>query len=89
MLLFSSLIASMSLENTTEWDTQLGRYWQTVSNLGLFPVLMIGAVLLITGIVFSFWGVFSKSDIFVVISTIQLYQIRRDGLKGGVLSISG
>lgn len=62
MLIFSSLIASMSLENTTEWNTQLGRYWQTVSDLGLFPVLMIGAALLITGIVFSLWGVFSKSD---------------------------
>lgn len=62
MLIFSSLIASMSLENTTEWNTQLGRYWQTVSDLGLFPVLIIGAALLITGIVFSLWGVFSKSD---------------------------
>lgn len=62
MLIFSSLIASMSLENTTEWNTQLGRYWQTVSDLGLFPVLMIGTALLITGIVFSLWGVFSKSD---------------------------
>lgn len=62
MLLFSSLIASINLENTTEWDTPLGRYWQTVSNLGLFPVIMTGAVLLITGIVFSLWGVFSKSD---------------------------
>ncbi len=27
MMLFSSLIASMSLEYTTGWDTQLGRYW--------------------------------------------------------------
>lgn len=62
MLIFSSLIASMSLENTTEWNTRLGRYWQTVSDLGLFPVLIIGAALLITGIVFSLWGVFSKSD---------------------------
>lgn len=62
MLLFSSLIAGLSLENTTEWNTQLGRYWQTVFNLGLFPVMTIGAVLLITGIVFSLWGVFSKSD---------------------------
>ena len=62
MLLFSSLIASMSLENTTEWNTQLGRFWQTVSNLGLFPVFVTGAILLITGIAFSLWGVFSKSD---------------------------
>ena len=62
MLLFSSLIASMSLENTTEWNTQLGRFWQTVSNLGLFPVFVTGAIFLITGIAFSLWGVFSKSD---------------------------
>lgn len=26
----STLLASMSMENTTEWNTQLGRYWQTV-----------------------------------------------------------
>ncbi len=32
MLLFPSLIASISLENTTEWNTQLGRYWQTIFN---------------------------------------------------------
>ena len=62
MLLCSTLIASMSLENTTEWDTQIGRYWQTVSNLGLFPVLIMGAILLIAGVVFSLWGAFSKSD---------------------------
>ncbi|PYG90406.1 hypothetical protein LY28_00289 [Ruminiclostridium sufflavum DSM 19573] len=62
MFLFSSLIASMSLDNTTEWNTKLGRYWQTVLNLGLFPAIIIGAILLITGISFSLWGVFSKSD---------------------------
>ena len=32
MLLCSSLIASMSMENTTEWNTKLGVYWQTVFN---------------------------------------------------------
>ncbi len=62
MVLFPSLIASISLENTVEWNTQLGRYWQTVMDLGLFPVLIIGAVLLVAGVVFSLWGVFSKSD---------------------------
>ena len=62
MLLCSSLIASMSMDNTTEWNTKLGKYWQTVFNMGLFPVLIIGIILLITGIAFSLWGVFSKSD---------------------------
>lgn len=62
MLLGSALIASMSLESTIEWNTQLGRYWQTVSNMGLFPVLILGAVLMVAGIVFSLWGVFSKSE---------------------------
>ena len=62
MLLFPSLIASISLENTTEWNTQLGRFWQTIFNLGLLPVIIIGSVLLITGIIFSLWGTFSKSE---------------------------
>ena len=62
MLLCSSLIASLSMENTTEWYTELGRYWQTVSDLGLFPVLIIGAVLLTAGVILSLWGAFSKSD---------------------------
>ncbi len=62
MLLFPSLIASISLENTTEWNTQLGRYWQTIFNLRLLPVIIIGSVLLITGIIFSLWGIFSKSE---------------------------
>lgn len=62
MLLCSSLIASMSMENTTEWNTELGVYWQTVFNIGLFPVLIIGIILLATGITLSLWGVFSKSD---------------------------
>ena len=44
MLLCSSIIASLGMENTTEWHTELGRYWQTVSNMGLLPVLIIGAV---------------------------------------------
>lgn len=60
MLLCSSLIASMSMENTTEWNTKLGKYWQTVFNMGLFPVLIIGIILLITGIAFSLWGVFQN-----------------------------
>jgi hypothetical protein len=62
MTLFSALIVSISLDNTTQWDTQMGRYWQTVLNLGLFPVIIIGAILLVTGISFSLWGVFSKSE---------------------------
>lgn len=52
MVLFSTLIASMSLENTSEWNTQLGRYWQTVYNLGLIPIQITGIVLLIAGISF-------------------------------------
>ena len=55
MVLCTSLMASMNMENTTEWNTELGRYWQTVSDMSLFPVL-------ITGIAFSLWGVFSKED---------------------------
>ena len=43
----------MAMENTTEWNTKLGKYWQTVFNMGLFPVLIIGAILLVTGIAFS------------------------------------
>ena len=62
MLLYTSLIASMNVENTTEWNTEWGRYWQTVSDMGLFPVLIIGIILLVTGITFSLWGVFSKED---------------------------
>ena len=61
MMLFSSLIASMSLENTSEWNTQLGRYWQTVYNLGLIPIQITGIVLLIAGIGFSLWGALTKS----------------------------
>ena len=61
MVLFSSLIASMSLENTSEWNTQLGRYWQTVYNLGLIPIQITGIVLLIAGIGFSLWGALTKS----------------------------
>ncbi len=61
MVLFSTLIASMSLENTSEWNTQLGRYWQTVYNLGLIPIQITGIVLLIAGIGFSLWGALAKS----------------------------
>ena len=50
------------MENTTEWNTKLGRYWQTVSDMSLFPVLITGIILLVTGIAFSLWGVFSKED---------------------------
>ena len=62
MVLCTSLIASMNMENTTEWNTELGRYWQTVSDMSLFPVLITGIILLVTGIAFSLWGVFSKED---------------------------
>ena len=61
MVLFSTLIASMSLENTSEWNTQLGRYWQTVYNLGLIAIQITGIVLLIAGIGFSLWGALTKS----------------------------
>ena len=62
MLLCSSIIASLGMENTTEWHTELGRYWQTVSNMGLLPVLIIGAVLLAAGVILYIWGAFAKSD---------------------------
>lgn len=62
MLICSSLIAGMSMENTTQWNTKLGVYWQTVFNMGLFPVMIIGIILLAAGITLSLWGAFSKSD---------------------------
>ena len=62
MVIYSTLLASMSIENTTQWNTHLGRYWQTVFNIGMFPVVIIGFILLFTGIAFSLWGVFSKAD---------------------------
>ena len=33
-----------------------------VSDMSLFPVLITGIILLVTGIAFSLWGVFSKED---------------------------
>jgi len=62
MVIYSTLLASMNIENTTQWNTHLGRYWQTVFNMGLFPIVIIGFILLLAGIAFSLWGVFSKSD---------------------------
>lgn len=62
MVLCSALVASMNMEYTTSWSTEIGRYWQTVLNMGLLPVIIIGSVLLASGIVFSLWGVFSKLD---------------------------
>lgn len=62
MLLCSSIITSMNIQNTSEWATKLGRYWQTAVNVGMLPVFVIGLILLLTGIIFSIWGVFSKKD---------------------------
>lgn len=62
LVIYSTLLASMNMENTTQWATGLGRYWQTVLDHGLLPVFVIGLVLLLSGIVFTLWGVFSKSD---------------------------
>lgn len=62
MLICSSLLACLNIDNTTEWVTKLGRYWQTVINMGLLPIFIIGFILLFAGIGFSLWGVFSKSD---------------------------
>lgn len=62
MVMLSTLLTSMNIEHTSQWATVLGRYWQTVFNLGLFPVYIIGFLLLLSGIAFSLWGVFSKSD---------------------------
>ncbi len=62
MVIFASLNAIIGLENTTEWNTELGRYWQTVFDLGMFPIYLLGIVLLIAGITFSLWGVFSKES---------------------------
>lgn len=62
LVIYSTLLASMDTENTTQWATGLGRYWQMVLDHGLLPVFVIGLVLLLSGIVFTLWGVFSKSD---------------------------
>ena len=62
ILLCSSIITSMNIQNTSEWSTKLGRYWQTAVNVGMLPVFVIGLILLLTGIIFSIWGVFSKKD---------------------------
>ncbi len=58
----SSIIAGMNVENTTEWSNSLGRYWQTVANLGLIPMIVFGCVFIIMGVIFMLWGTFAKSD---------------------------
>ena len=62
MVICSTLVTSMNIQNTTEWSTKLGRYWQTALNMGMLPIFVVGFVLLLSGIAFSLWGVFSKSD---------------------------
>ena len=62
MVLCFALVTSMNMQNTTEWNTVLGKYWQTAINMGMLPICIIGIILLTAGIAFSLWGVFSKSD---------------------------
>lgn len=61
-LVFASFVAGLNLHNTTSWNTQLGRFWQTVFDYGLLPLFIIGAGLLVAGIGFSLWGVCEKSN---------------------------
>ncbi|SNS67486.1 hypothetical protein SAMN05446037_101672 [Anaerovirgula multivorans] len=56
------IIISANFNNITEWSNSLGAYWQTVVNLRLIFPYIISIVLLLSGIVFTIWGVFSKND---------------------------
>ena len=79
MLLFPSLIASISLEKTTEWNTQLGRYWQTIFNLGLLPVIIIGSVLLIMELIYT--GEMKSEDLYSELGKEKMKNIFRTELK--------
>ena len=79
MLLFPSLIASISLENTTEWNTQLGRYWQTIFNLGLLPVIIIVSVLLIMELIYT--GEMKSEDLYSELGKEKMKNIFRTELK--------
>ena len=62
MVLCSVVITGLNIQNTTSWNTSIGRYWTTAINMGMIPICIIGFVLLTAGIAFSLWGIFSKSD---------------------------
>ena len=62
MVICFALVTGMNIQNTTKWNTAIGKYWQTAINMGMLPICIIGIVLLTAGIAFSLWGVFSKSD---------------------------
>ena len=62
MVLCFVVITGLNIQNTTSWNTSIGRYWTTAINMGMIPICIIGFVLLTAGIAFSLWGIFSKSD---------------------------
>ena len=62
MVLCFAVVTGLNIQNTTSWYTSIGQYWQTAINMGMIPICIIGFVLLTAGIVFSLWGIFSKSD---------------------------
>ncbi len=62
MYLSASLITSFNMQYTTEWITSIGKYWQTMLDMGMMPVVVIGVLLLISGILLTLQGVFSKKD---------------------------
>ena len=60
LYLAASIVGSISMQYTTSWQTNIGRYWQTVINCGMMPAVVIGIIFIVAGLALMLWGVFAK-----------------------------
>ena len=55
-------VAGIYASVITSWYTASGKFWTAVSELNLYPVFVIGIIMMVVGIVFLIWGNFHKEE---------------------------
>lgn len=62
LYLTACIVGHLNYKNKTEWQTSVGRYWQSIIDTGLLPAIIIGFIFLIIGTVLTLWGIYKKSE---------------------------
>lgn len=63
LLFFSAcVVGGLNIQSTYEWDTYAGRFWTSVSEAGLIPLVVISIIMMVIGIALMASGIFDKKD---------------------------
>lgn len=63
LLFLSACIAgSFNIQVINSWNTNVGRFWTSIIEVKIMPMIVVSVLIMLAGIALMIWGNMSKSD---------------------------